>query len=451
MISSCSSAATRFTALHWLMIAAVAGTFFIVEHSLTMSTTSESIESSDFVAAEVDSDVESGSAIRRVAFVGLGSVGSLVLLLSRRRLNLDHPLYALIAGLLLWTAFSVVWSADAGLTIRRLVVVGLSVAAAIGWTRLFDPAQSVRALLLIAAGYLALGVVCEIGLRTFRPWSGLYRFSGTTHPNTQGILCGLLAIGAVARAAVPGRRLAWIAAAVVALGFLYLTKSRTTLGATVVTIAGLLWLRLSWAGRAVTFVGGLTLASTALAASLLLRPGGDSAAEVLLMGRTEEIGTLTGRLPLWTELRNDIAARPLAGYGYGAFWSPPTLYRVAQNQGWQIPHAHSGYFETTLNLGLIGLALVLAIGGVMLVTAWRRDDPPRLETGFTVGLVLFAAIYSLADAGFALPSFASFALLLTAMQTPAMRRSRPVVATGPAATKPQPASRPASTPATAAT
>ena len=443
--------AGRFAPLHWLMMVAVAVTFFIVEHGLTMSTTSESIESTDFVAAEVDSDVESGSAIRRVAFVGLGAVGSLVLLLSRRRLNLDHPLYALIGGLLLWTAVSVVWSADSGLTIRRLVVVGLSVAAAIGWTRLFDPAQSVRALLIIAAGYLALGVVCEIGLRTFRPWSGLYRFSGTTHPNTQGILCGLLAVGAVARAAVPGRRLWWIAGAVIALGFLYLTKSRTTLGATVVTIGVMQWLRMSWPYRAAALVAGSTLAVAALAASLLLRPGGDSAVDVLLMGRTEEIGTLTGRLPLWTELKDDIAARPLAGYGYGAFWSPPTLYRVAQNQGWQIPHSHSGYFETTLNLGLIGLGLVLAIGGVMLATAWRRDRPPRLETGFTIGLVLFAAIYSLADAGFALPSFASFALLLTALQTPAIQRSRPVVATGPGYIKPQASVAASPTPTTVAT
>ena len=405
------------------LVATTAVTFFIVEHSLTMSTTSESFESTEFVEAEVDSDVETGSSLRRVAFLAFGGVGGLALALSRRRFDLTHPAVWAAIGLVGWTYLSAGWSVDSGLTIRRLVVVTLTLIGLLGWTRLLTPEQSVRAILLIAGGYLALGVLCELGLRTFRPWSGLYRFSGTTHPNTQGILCGILLIGSCVRLAQPRRKLLWLAVAAAALLFLYLTKSRTTLGASLIAVAAVFWLRARWPMRVGSLLlGGLVGSGSLLFALLFLPDAADGVTDALLMGRQEEVTTLTGRLPLWAELWHDFARRPLHGYGYGAFWNPTTLFRVAQNQGWQIPHSHSGYFETALNLGLVGLALTLFAVGGTLVAAWRTDRRSRsLASGFPIGLVVFAGVYSLADAGFALPTFASFALAATVLQTPRLR------------------------------
>jgi O-antigen ligase len=127
---------------------------------------------------------------------------------------------------------------------------------------------------------------------------------------------------------------------------------------------------------------------------------------LVLLGRQEEAGTLTGRLPLWEELSGYAAQRPLVGYGYGGFWNVERTRSISENQGWQIAHSHSAYFETQLNLGAVGLLLACAAGVIASVKAawrfWTTGDP---GWGFFCGLFAFAGFYSLTDAGFALPGF----------------------------------------------
>jgi O-antigen ligase len=73
--------------------------------------------------------------------------------------------------------------------------------------------------------------------------------------------------------------------------------------------------------------------------------------------------TLTGRITLWHILWTWFEKRPLFGFGYHAFWtqiSEPLL-------GWG-RHAHNGYFEIALGLGLLGLIVFL----VALIVTWKR-------------------------------------------------------------------------------
>ena len=52
--------------------------------------------------------------------------------------------------------------------------------------------------------------------------------------------------------------------------------------------------------------------------------------------------------------------RLLFGRGFDAFWDDPSLRSNAEN-GWTVAaaHAHNGYVDATLAMGLIGLALTL--------------------------------------------------------------------------------------------
>jgi O-antigen ligase len=68
--------------------------------------------------------------------------------------------------------------------------------------------------------------------------------------------------------------------------------------------------------------------------------------------------TLSGRTELWDAAFDMIAARPLLGYGFQSFWiddgAATYIWKLVQ---YRPPHAHNGYINIALDLGLIGLFL----------------------------------------------------------------------------------------------
>jgi len=79
---------------------------------------------------------------------------------------------------------------------------------------------------------------------------------------------------------------------------------------------------------------------------------------LLLMGKD---ATLSGRTLIWRAVMTSIWKHPLIGYGFHGFWtgqsgeSSNITLRVQWNPGF----AHSGYLETWLEVGGVGLALIL--------------------------------------------------------------------------------------------
>jgi O-antigen ligase len=80
--------------------------------------------------------------------------------------------------------------------------------------------------------------------------------------------------------------------------------------------------------------------------------------------------SLTGRTDLWAAVVMAIAKKPFLGYGFHAFWqgmageSASVLLAVQ----WLVPHAHNGFLDLMLDLGLLGL-VTFAVGYFV---AWRR-------------------------------------------------------------------------------
>lgn len=101
----------------------------------------------------------------------------------------------------------------------------------------------------------------------------------------------------------------------------------------------------------------------------------------LLVGRD---ATLTGRDVVWSYTLRMIQERPFIGYGYSAFWeTEPILSYVAETLQWNVTHAHSGYLEMWLELGIIGLGLMIAFIIVMVFRAIFRPLPDHAR-----GLIL---------------------------------------------------------------
>jgi exopolysaccharide production protein ExoQ len=120
--------------------------------------------------------------------------------------------------------------------------------------------------------------------------------------------------------------------------------------------------------------------------------------EILLaLGRT---GSLTGRIPLWFAVAKSISHHPWLGYGFASFFNNfnPESRVVALRAKWVAEHAHNGYLDILLDVGLLGFAL-FGIG--FLVTLWRAGKSFRFSENFSqrwpLVFLFFIALYNFAE------------------------------------------------------
>jgi len=332
---------------------------------------------------------------------GMGSLPKVL------RLFLRAPL---LVFLLAWTLASMAWSEAPDVSFRRVVAVILgTLAAAILVVRLnFWELLSLLAwvfLVSLGASFLVGVALPELGRAPEprgEPWVGVF-----VQKNVLGrvaLLGALVFFWLLLR----GRhRIFWGAALFLALFLLYKSESRT---AQVVFLFAILWmgtLILAWRLRRVW---------PAYLAALVLLVGG---AGVGLVANLETVAqltgrdlTLTGRVPLWEIVWGYIQDRPLLGYGYGGFWLEETYgLAVSALFGGIVTHAHNGYLELWLDLGLVGFGLGLLLLLATLGYWWRA----YMRTGaseplFWLVVWAFFFMYNFVESGFVLSN--SFLWLL---------------------------------------
>ena len=121
----------------------------------------------------------------------------------------------------------------------------------------------------------------------------------------------------------------------------------------------------------------------------------------------EEVGALTGRVPLWEELSESVAERPLAGFGFNSFWIPKNIEDISESQSWAISVAHSTYLDLMLGIGLMGASMCV---GIVLLGIARslllKTSYPTLGYGFIAVLLSFVLLHGLLESAFANPGFA---------------------------------------------
>ena len=112
--------------------------------------------------------------------------------------------------------------------------------------------------------------------------------------------------------------------------------------------------------------------------------------------------TLTGRTDLWLTTLDLIKQKPLLGQGYMATWVPtdPQTVTIWEEFRWPIPNAHNAYLDVALQLGLVGLGLLLTI---IAVTCYRARVCCRrgiLPLGwFSLVFIAGALLYGASETG----------------------------------------------------
>jgi len=95
-------------------------------------------------------------------------------------------------------------------------------------------------------------------------------------------------------------------------------------------------------------------------------------------GNVQATENLTGRVPLWEALIEQVWQHPWLGAGFAAFWSPTHISELASTAVSGRASAHNGYLEELLNTGVVGLTILLAfcLGTLTLaLRRGRRGDP----------------------------------------------------------------------------
>ncbi len=190
---------------------------------------------------------------------------------------------------------------------------------------------------------------------------------------------------------IAARRRIWPELALFAVFVVTTALSRST---TALLLCGLAFacgcaVRLVRRGGALGFVT-IVLAATAAVAGLFLVSVLDTAT---LFGAIGKDPTLTSRTPLWAEVWDQILERPLTGYGYAGFWLAdlPRVQEIWWRLGWEPPHAHNGFLDTALQLGIGGVLAMtwMTLRGIrQAVGRMRRGD---VEAG--AWFLIFTLVY----------------------------------------------------------
>ncbi len=215
---------------------------------------------------------------------------------------------------------------------------------------------------------------------------------------------------------------------VLCLGGLYLSQSRT---AWLVGALGLiLTVCIKLTHKRIGFAIIIWTAILLLLAPTVSIVTSELSAIAPLLGRDPQ---LTGRVDLWMVLPAFIADRLWLGHGFGAFWvaQSPDVSQIWAMVDWAPPHAHNGWLDAMLELGVCGLVLVtiqlivVLVGGIRAVIDGRVPDIQY--TLLTTFLLMF---YNLAESNLVRPSV-MWVLLVMAAAALSKFAKRRRAATGP--------------------
>lgn len=356
------------------------------------------------IGAPVESvdQVMDGSPVDRLVFACLLAIGLIVLFNRTRQVGRLLRANGPIVFFFLYCALSLLWSDFPALAFKRWIkALGDLVMVLIVLTD-HDPLAAFKrvwarlAYILIPLSILFIKYFPDLGM-SYNFWTGGPTYTGvTTNKNTLGAIClcfGLAAlwrfITVCANKEVTGRIRQMIATAIIlamVLRLFQLMDSMTSFSCFLMASVLILATNNRAVSRRPVVVHLVMAAMLAVSVSVLFLGIGPGVLKTI--GRNP---TLTDRTELWAQLLN-LVQNPFLGTGFESFWLGPRLQELWRLNTWKPNQAHNGYLEVFLNLGWVGVALlmvVLAAGYRTALRAWRNNDSAgslRLAY-FFVGLV----------------------------------------------------------------
>jgi O-antigen ligase len=341
-----------------------------------------------------EGDTAAGSAVIQVVYAAFYFFFFVVVVFEHKRILSIITREKWIMVLWTWCLLSFLWSVEPSLTLRRtiallgVIIIGLFVAIRL------EPKQQIR----LVAWVVGITAVASLAVCILMPQSGVSitgEWKGVFHQ--KNVLGHTMALGIFCFAFLflSENRRRWLYGFFIALcgGLMLMSQSVTAVSVTLVMLAVLYFRRVFRLP-----IKTLTMATTAFLAIAI-------PAFVWFFSNIEGILTavgrdpsLTGRVPLWHAVVQEIGKRPLLGYGYTAFWYSVEGDRIHSALGWIPMHAHDGYLETTLALGFVGM-FILMCG--LLANFFRGlrvyAESDTLEEFWPLFFLIFMAVDNIAE------------------------------------------------------
>jgi O-antigen ligase len=318
--------------------------------------------------------------------------------------------------LLLLPLISTVWSDAPGQTSRRAIALLLSSTFAFFLLVRFDLRTFFNLLAWSFGIYVVVGVLAaglpHVGITPNGVYAGAWRgFTGQKNTFGRTLAIGVALLPVAASIGLTSRKRPVLILSAVCLVLVVLARSATALVAAIASVGIGSVLYLTLGGRV-----GRTRLRPELGISFLLLAGIVGWALVTFGWTTilEALGrdsTLTGRTHLWQWAIGLSADRWWLGAGYRAFWIDANTKYFFEAFAWNQDmdgnrsdtfagpeHAHSGYVDTLIELGRLGvatLALTIFWALATLRRALFRGNP---QVGFIFAVILsFLLIYAITE------------------------------------------------------
>ncbi len=309
------------------------------------------------------------------------------------------------AAMLGWLLVSIMPALDIGSSFRALAFTLIAMILAASLLALpRDYARFQRlfygtVLLTLAVAWAGVLLLPDIAIHTdvdtFEPehagsWRGQF-----SHKNIAGAMMAAFAIIGV-YALRSGRRAVGLVLLIGAVTFLYLTRSKTSLGLLpIALVLAYLAERIPFLVVRAGLLLGPILALNVLTLGSALFPGIAELNRALLKDPS-----FTGRFDIWRFGFEKLAERPWTGFGFESFWLTDHTMRGESKLelAWEVQniiHGHNGYLDVLLTLGIPGLVLVVYI--FLLKPVWdyhnhRPGDANRRFAGACLAIWLFISL-----------------------------------------------------------
>jgi O-antigen ligase len=267
----------------------------------------------------------------------------------------------LLLLLIVFAIISIMWSEHPDITLRKSVALFLTTIIGIYIGMRLDSEEQLKliAFTLSIVAILSLLVVIlfpDLGIQPTRlhEWRGIY--------HQKGPLGRFMALGAIALLIlmISGKKFSVIKSVMfVTLLFLMFKAGSITAIVSFGVIAGsIIILRYYWKRWRLDLIASLTIFTFVVIAIIGLIVISQADVVTSLVGKNT---TLSGRTSLWSDILELSKDRFLLGYGYNGFWlgwNGPSASIWLTNL-WEPTHAHNGFLDVLLDLGIIGLSLLL--------------------------------------------------------------------------------------------